>query len=87
MEPAISVYSMAISYCDEARAVRGWCAQLSSYAESEIASLVPQVQLAIVAVRSARDGKLHGWEPGNKTTHSVPNVNQNPACLPKYPGI
>ena len=33
------------------------------------------------ALRSASDGKLHWWEPGNKTIHPVLTVNQNQACL------
>ena len=37
-----SVISIAIPYSDEPRAAHGRCAQLSSYAESEITSLVPQ---------------------------------------------
>ena len=33
-----------------------------------------------VAVHTASDRKLTG-NPGNKTTHSVLNVNQNSSCL------
>ena len=68
---AISVYLMAISYCDRklgrslgARLLRplaacSWCAQLSLYAESEITSFVPQAPSSLTsAIRSASDGKL-----------------------------
>ena len=57
--PAISVYSMAIPSCDEARAACDWCAQLNSYPESETRSPSP-VQLSIVCNHAASDGKLGG---------------------------
>ena len=49
----ISVYSMAIPYCDEACAVCGTCVQLSPQAKSEITSLVSQ------ALSSFRSFALH----------------------------
>ena len=48
---------MAIPYCDEASAACGTCTQLSSYAESEITSLVPS-NFPSFAIRTASGGKL-----------------------------
>ena len=54
--------------------------QLSLYVESEITSLIPQVQLSIVCSTYCQWQKA-GREPGNKTTHSVLDVNQYPVFL------
>ena len=56
---AISVYFMAIPYCDEARAACSTCVQLSLYVESEITNLIPQAPSIspLFIVRVASDGK------------------------------
>ena len=58
----ISVYLMAIPYCDKARAASGKCVELSSYVASEITSLVPHAPSSFpsFAVHSVSDGKLGG---------------------------
>ena len=61
--------------CEKAHAACSKWAQLSSYTES-LASFPRPVQLSIIC--SIGILKLGG---GNKTTHSVLNVNQSPACL------
>ena len=80
----ISVYSMAIPYCDEAHglAACGIRAQLSLYAESEITSLVSQAPSSFPSCAGSTYCQRWkgGQDPGNKTTHSVLNANQNPAC-------
>ena len=57
---AVSVYLMAIPYCDETRAACHRCAQLSSYAEFEITSHVPQAPSSFpsFAVHTASGRKL-----------------------------
>ena len=59
---AISVYSMTNAFCDKARVARGRCAQLSSYAKSEITSLFPRPRPGFhrLLLHSASDGKLGG---------------------------
>ena len=76
--PSIKSYCMAISYCDEAHAAHGRWAQLSSYTESELTSLIPQAPFNFLsfAVRSANNRKVGGpaslyeitamkWSPSN----------------------
>ena len=41
------------------------------------ASLTKKATLRLASYQAT----LHGREPGNKTAHSVLDVNQNPACL------
>ena len=63
-------------YCEEARTARGRCAQLSSYAKSEITSLVPQAPSSFPSCLtcSASDGKLGGSLGTRLLMHSVLNV-------------
>ena len=60
--------SMTIPYCGKACAACGTYAQLSSYVQSEITTLISSSFPSFAATEA-------GWEPGNKTTHSVLNVN------------
>ena len=71
---AILVYLMALPYCDEAHAACSRCAQLSSFDPE------PCFQLFIICSTYCQQWKA-GWESENKTTYSVLNVNQPPACL------
>ena len=62
---AISVYLMAIPYCDKAHAGCGMCAQLSSHFESEITSLVPQASSSLhhlQYIMSATESWSGAWE-------------------------
>ena len=62
-----------------------WCATWKHWktalflavAESEITILKPRSPAPTIVCSMY----CQLWEPGNKTTHSVLNVNQNPACL------
>ena len=84
---AISVYSMAILYCDEACAACGRWVQWSSYEESEITSLIPQAPSSspsfhhLQYIVPAMGSWVGAWEHDYSFTDSVLNVNQNPACL------
>ena len=80
----ISVYSMDIPY----HAACGTCAQLSSYAESEITSLVPQASPSFPSfpIRTASDGKL-GRSMGTSTQCEPESFSQYIFCCGGMPSV